>query len=106
MIRRVEVTPATILTGDVLTIGERDFIVMSMDHVHGGVKLRFASGELFAMSRRTTVTVLRADPPGLRTRSFWEGTRHRRPPTRAEIVAQTAVGCALVIVLMLAVVIR
>ncbi|RKN11588.1 hypothetical protein [Streptomyces radicis] len=104
--RRVEGTSKSIRVGDVLTIGERHFKVMTRTRVHGGVRLRLTSGALFVMSHRTTLTIWRADPPGLRPRSFWETALRQPPPTRAEIIAQTAVGCALVIVIALAVIAR
>ncbi|RKN08929.1 hypothetical protein [Streptomyces radicis] len=104
--RRVEVTPRTILTGDVLTIGERHFKVITRTRVHGGIKLGLTSGHLFVMPHRTTLTVWRADPPGLRPRSFWETALRQPPPSRAEIVAQVVVGCALVSVIALAVIAR
>ncbi|RKN05518.1 hypothetical protein [Streptomyces radicis] len=103
-VHRVEVTTASVLTGDVLTIGERHFKVITRTRVHGGIRLGLTSGHLFVMPHRTTLTVWRADPPGLRPSSFWETAL--RQPTRAEIVAQTAVGCALVIVIALAVIAR
>ncbi|WP_147255681.1 hypothetical protein [Streptomyces sp. PT12] len=105
-VRRVEVTPASVLTGDVLTIGECHFKVLTRTRVHGGVRLGLTSGALFVMSHRTTLTVWRADPPGLRPRSFWETALRPPPPTQAEIVAQVVVGCALVIVIALAVMTR
>ncbi|RKN12135.1 hypothetical protein [Streptomyces radicis] len=105
-VRRVEVTTASILTGDVLTIGERHFKVITRTRVHGGIKLRLTSGHLFVMPHRTTLTIWRADPPGLRPRSFWETALRPPPPSRTEIVAQVVVGCALVIVIALAVIAR
>ncbi|WP_181727599.1 hypothetical protein [Streptomyces sp. PT12] len=105
-VRRVEVTPASILTGDVLTIGERHFKVITRTPVHGGIKLGLTSGHLFVMPHRTTLTIWRADPPGLRPRSFWETALRPPPPTQAEIIAQTAIGCALVIAITLAVIAR
>ncbi|RBM15862.1 hypothetical protein, partial [Streptomyces sp. PT12] len=96
-VRRVEVTPASILTGDVLTIGDRHFKVIARTPVHGGIKLGLTSGHLFVMPHRTILTIWRADPPGLRPRSFWEATLRPPQPSRAEIVAQVVVGCALVI---------
>ncbi|RKN05180.1 hypothetical protein [Streptomyces radicis] len=105
-VHRVQATPRTILTGDVLTIGDRHFKVITRTRVHGGIKLGLTSGHLFVMPHRTTLTIWRAHPPGLRPRSFWETALRQPPPTRAEIVAQTAVGCALVITIALAVITR
>ncbi|RBM06924.1 hypothetical protein [Streptomyces sp. PT12] len=105
-VRHVEVTTASVLTGDVLTIGDQYFKVMTRTRVHGGMKLGLTSGALFVMSHRTTLTVWRANPPGLRPRTFWETALRPPPPTRAEIIAQVVVGCALVIVIALAVMTR
>ncbi|MDT0446758.1 hypothetical protein [Streptomyces johnsoniae] len=74
---------ATARRDDVLAIHDRPFIIMDFTPLH-------------------------AEPPGLPTHSC--GAVHhphqQQPPGRAEIIAQMAVGCALVVVLALAVMLR
>jgi hypothetical protein len=73
-VTRVEVTALTVRVGDAIEIGGRLFQVLRIAPLHGGARrLLFVSGEILAVRRGTTFTVLRADPPGLRRHSFWEG---------------------------------
>ncbi|GAB2926316.1 hypothetical protein [Streptomyces mayteni] len=99
----VETHPAAILRGDVVTVGGRPLVVVAKTPLDGGaVRLHFVSGERLAIHRGTTLRVLRADPPGLRPRSFWEDAAAGRTTTsRAEIWAPVIAGCALVVALAL-----
>ena len=101
----VETYPAAVLRGDVVTVGGRPLIVVARTHLDGGaVRLHFVSGERLSVHRGTTLRVLRADPPGLRPRSFWDEAAHHqgvpgRTTSRAEIWAPVLAGCALVVAL-------
>ncbi|RKN05245.1 hypothetical protein [Streptomyces radicis] len=109
-IRRIEVEAASIRRGDVLTLGGRPLIVL--DHVavrDGELSISFVSGERLSVNPATSLIALRADAPGLQTRSFWAVRLPDRPheiPGRAEIVAQVVLGCALILTIGLAVVVR
>ncbi|MFD5320375.1 hypothetical protein [Streptomyces sp. NPDC127098] len=102
-VETVEIYPAAVLRGDVVPVGSRPLIVVARTHLDGGaVRLHFVSGERLSVHRGTTLTVLRADPPGLRPRSFWDDAAHHRDDrttSRAEIWAPVLAGCALVVAL-------
>ncbi|RKN10458.1 hypothetical protein [Streptomyces radicis] len=109
-IRQVEVDGASIRRGDVLTIGERPFVVL--DHASlgdGEFGITFVTGESLSVRKATAMTALRTDVPGMRSRTFWVSrlpAHAHALPTKGEIVAQVVVGCALVVAIGLAVVAR
>ncbi len=99
--RYVQVTPATLRSGDMLIIGHRRYIVRRTTALPDGYRrVTFATGEHLSAHRSTALAALRPEPS-----TFLRST-HASPPSRAEIVAQVLAGCALVLTLTLAVVIR